>query len=289
MRLRALACTAVVIVTAGLASPAAAATRTPPVSGVLYVGTATEDGGSAGAVSVRVGPGATSLVSLLGGHFHGDLCAGGDAMFIGPGGINPASVPLHSDGTFSGSQVRTALDGSRVASSLHGLFSANAATLTAILSYSVTPTNGARPCTVSATLTLHKAPLTPTGKVTPPRTKATYHVVTHQGWATSVVVDRKGRTAAVQVAAWDVCHYTALPAVHFLYPEHVRTTVVVAHGKFSGHVKATGGSGALDATVTGSFVGAGHHLAGALHVRRTGSVDGNAYTCDSQRVLLSAP
>ena len=289
MRLRALTCTAALIATGAIASPAAAATRTPPVAGVLYVGTATEDGQSAGPVSVRVGPGATSLVALLGGHFHGDLCAGGDPMFAGPGGIDPVSVPLRSDGTFSGSQVTAALDGSRVASSLHGLFSANGSGLTAILTYGVTPTNGALPCTVTATLSLHKAPLTPTGKVTPPRNSATYHVVTHQGWSTSVVVDRKGRSAAVTVAAWDVCHYTAVPAVHFLFPEHVRTVVAVKHGRFSGHVKSTGGAGVLDATVTGAFVGAAHHLAGALHLRRTGSVNGNAYTCDTQRVLFSAP
>lgn len=292
MRLRALACTAALIAVGSIASPATAATRTPPVSGVLYVGTATEDGLSAGPVSVRVGPDGTSLVSLLGGHFHGDLCAGGttiDALFAGPGGIDPVTVPLRSDGTFSGSQVTTALDGSRVASSLHGLFSANAAGLTAILTYGVTPSNGALPCTVTATLSLHKAPLTPTGTVTPPRNGATYHAVTHQGWATNVVVDRKGHSAGVQAAAWDVCHYTAFPAVHFLYPEHVRTTVAIKHGRFSGHVRATGGAGSFDATVTGAFVGPRHHLAGALHLRRTGSVDGNAYACDSQRVLFSAP
>jgi hypothetical protein len=256
---------------------------------VLYVGSATEDGQSAGPVSVRVGPDGTSLVSLLGGHFHGDLCAGGAAMFAGPGGIDPVSVPLRSDGTFNGTEVTTALDGSRVASSLHGLFSANAAGLTAILTYGVTPTNGALPCTVTATLSLHKAPLTPSGKVTPPRNAATYHVVTHQGWSTDVVVDRKGRSAAVTVAAWDVCHYTAVPAVHFLYAEHVRTTAAVKHGRFSGHVKSVGGAGTLDATVTGAFVGTGHHLAGALHLRRSGTVDGNAFTCDTQRVLFSAP
>lgn len=289
MRLRALACTAALIGTGALAAPASAATRTPPVAGVLYVGTATEDGRDAGPVSLRVGPGATSLVSLLGGRFLGELCAGGDPLFAGPGGIDPVSVSLRSDGTFSGTQVTTAPDGSRVASSLHGLFSANAAALTAILTYGVTPTNGALPCTVTATLSLHKAPTTPTGKVTPPRKGATYHVITHQGWSTNVVVDRKGGSAGVTVAAWDVCHYTAVPAVHFLFPEHVRTTVAVMHGRFSAHVSSTGGAGALDATVTGAFVGTGHRLAGALHLRRTGSVDGNAFTCDSQRVLFSAP
>jgi hypothetical protein len=287
MRLRALTCLTALAV-ASLASPAVAAHRTPPASGVLYVGTATEDGRSAGAVSLRVGKGATSLVSLLGGHFHGDLCAGGDAMFAGPGGINPPSVTLHSNGTFSGSQVTTGLDGSRIASSLHGVFSASASSLTAILSYAVSPPNGAMACTVTASLALHKAPATPTGKVTPPRKAASYHVVTHQGWTTDVVVDRKVRSAAVNVAAWDLCHYTAVPAVHFLYPEHVRTTVKIAHGRFVGHVRSTGGAGSLDATITGAFVGAGHHLAGALHVRRSGSVDGNAFVCDSQRVLFSA-
>jgi hypothetical protein len=269
---------------------ASAAVRVAPRAGVLYVGTATEDGQAAGAVSVRVGPDGTSLVSLLGGAFHGDLCAEPTPLFAGPGGINPAVVTITADGRFSGSQVTAAADGARVAGTLRGRFSADAQTATATLTYSLAPISGAMSCTVTATLALHVAPATPAGKVTSPRPAATYRVVTHQGWTGTVSTDRKGKAASlVLVSAWDVCHYTALSSQHFLYPEHVRVSAPIAHGRFSAHIRYTGGSGNVDATVTGQFVGAAHHLAGALHIRRTGSSDGNTFVCDTSRVLFSAP
>jgi hypothetical protein len=268
--------------------PAQAAVRVLPRAGVLYVGSATEDGASAGAVSVRVGLDGASLVSLLGGHFHGDLCATDTPMFAGPGGINPTTVTLGTDGAFSGTQVTAAPDGARVAGTLRGRFSANAATASATLTYSMTPISGAKPCTVTATLTLRAAPATPTGKVTPPRPATTYHAVSHQGWAETLVLTPKKATQLV-VGAWDVCHYVAVPAVHFLYPEHLRAQVTIAHGRFAAHVVSTGGSGKVDATMNGLFVGTQHHLSGALHIRRTGTVDGNAFACDTQRVLFSAP
>ena len=269
--------------------PAQAATvRVLPRTGVLFVGTATEDGADAGAVSVRVGAGATSLVSLLGGHFHGDLCATDTPMFAGPGGIDPTNVTLNADGSFAGTQVSAAADGARVAGTLRGRFSASGTTASATLTYSLAPISGAKPCTVTATLALHQAPATPSGKVVPPRPLATYQAVTHQGWPATLVLAAKKATE-LSVGAWDVCHYTAVPAVHFLYPEHVRAQLAVAHGRFAVHLVSTGGSGKLDAAITGAFVGTGHHLAGALHLRRTGSIDGNAFTCDTQRVLFSAP
>ncbi|MDX6245388.1 MAG: hypothetical protein QOE76_3111 [Frankiales bacterium] len=270
------------------AVPSQAAVRVLPRAGVLYVGSATEDGLGAGAVSVRVGPDGRSLVSLLGGHFHGDLCATDTPMFAGPGGIDPVTVTLAADGSFGGSQVTAAPDGARVAGTLHGRFSATATTAAATLTYSLTPISGAKPCTVTAVLTLHKAPATPTGKVTPPRPATTYHGVSHQGWAETLVLAPKKATELV-VSAWDVCHYRDQPAVHFLYPEHLRAQVTVAHGRFAAHLVSTGGSGTVNATMNGQFVGAGHHLAGAVHVRRTGTIDGNAFSCDTQRVLFSAP
>jgi hypothetical protein len=292
MRLRHRARTAVVTACAtGLvalpAVPSQAAVRVLPHAGVLYIGSATEDGASAGAVSVRVGLDGTSLVSLLGGHFHGDLCATDTPMFAGPGGINPTTVTLGADGSFSGTQVTAAPDGARVAGTLRGRFSATAATASATLTYAMTPISGAKPCTVTATLALHTAPATPTGKVTPPRPATTYHAVSHQGWAETLVLAPKKATELI-VTAWDVCHYRDEPAVHFLYPEHIRAQVTVAHGRFAAHVVATGGSGKVDATMNGQFVGTGHHLAGALHIRRTGTIDGNAFSCDTQRVLFSA-
>lgn len=271
-------------------APAVAAPRVAPVAGVLYIGTATEDGVNAGAVSVRVGPGGASLVSLLGGHFHGDLCAGDEAMFAGPGGINPVTVSLSHEGAFSGTEVTAAPDGARLARSLHGVFSPTTATASAVLSYSDTPISGARACTVTAKLSLHKAPLVPSGKLTPPRKAAIYHAVSHQGWAENVTVSRAGGSASrIEVSAWDVCHYQALTSVHFLYPEHLLATAAIAHGRFSTRVTYTGGSGKVTATVTGQFVGPGHHLAGAVHVTRSGTIDGNAFVCDSQRVAFSGP
>lgn len=270
-------------------SAAAAASRVAPVAGVLYVGTASEDGASAGPVSVRVGPGATSLVSLLGGHFHGDLCATSTAMFAGPGGINPAKVAIASDSTFAGSETSTAADGSKVVRTLRGHFSSDATKAVAKLAYSDTPSSGGMACTVTATLTLHKAPLVPTGAVVPPRRGTTYHAVSHQGWAATVVTSRSGTAATVvQVSAWDVCHYRAFPAAHFLYPEHLRTSAAIAHGKLVSHLHYTGGSGTVSATITGGFVGTGHHLAGSLHVTRSGSVGGSSFVCDTARVLFSA-
>jgi hypothetical protein len=286
--LRTLAVVAVVLGTT--AAPSAAATRVAPKAGALYVGTATEDGLAAGGLSVRVGTDGASLVSLLGGRFHGDLCTTAMPMFAGPGGIDPLVVTLSPDGRFSGTQVTAGLDGSRIASSLHGVFSASAKSATATLGYSLTPVSGVTPCTVTAKLSLHLAPSTPTGKVTPPRNNASYHVVTHQGLTGTVVTDKKGKRASlIQLAAWDVCHYTDLPTAHFLYPEHVRLSAAIAHGKLAVKVRYTGGSGSVLVAVTGSFVGAKHQLAGALHLQRKGTVDGNAFSCDTSRVLFSAP
>ncbi|MDX6256965.1 MAG: hypothetical protein QOJ11_3299 [Frankiales bacterium] len=282
----ALACSAGALAVPSL--PARAADRVLPHAGVLYIGTATEDAAGAGAVSVRIGLDGASLVSLLGGHFHGDLCATDTAMFAGPGGIDPVGVNLGTDGKFSGTQVSAAPDGARVASTLRGRFSADAATASATLTYALTPVSGARACTVTATLALHKAPATPGGKLTPPRTGGTYHAVTHQGWPATLITKPKAANV-LSLGAWDVCHYRADTTVHFLYPEHVSTQLTIAHGRFSAHVAATGGSGHLEATVTGQFVGPHHHLSGALHVRRTGTIDGNDFVCDSQRVLFSAP
>jgi hypothetical protein len=292
MRLRrtavVLGCSASLLVVPLAASQAA--TRVLPTAGVLYIGTATEDGQSAGPVSVRVGPGGTSLVSLLGGQFHGDLCVQDTPLFAGPGGIDPTPVPLGADGRFSGTAVTAAPDGARLAGTLRGRFAVDALTATATLTYSDTPISGAMQCTVTAALALHKAPATPLGKITPPRAKATYHTVSHQGWAATVVTDAKGKRASlITVAVWDVCHYRDVPAVHFLYPEHLRTSAAIARGRFSIHTTYTGGSGSVDATVTGQFVGDHHQLAGAVHIRRTGTANGNAYVCDSQRVLFSAP
>jgi hypothetical protein len=281
-----LACTSALLAVPAL--PSHAASRVLPRAGVLYIGSAKEDAAGAGAVSVRIGLDGASLVSFLGGHFHGDLCATDTAMFIGPGGIDPVGVTLGTDGTFSGTQVRAAPDGARITSTLRGRFSADAATASATLTYALTPVSGAHACTVTATLALHKAPATPTGKVTPQRTGGTYRAVTHQGWAATLVTKPKASNV-LSAGAWDVCHYRADTAVHFLYPEHLSTQVKIAHGKFTAHLASTGGSGHLDATITGQFVGAGHHLTGALHVRRTGTINGNDFVCDSQRVLFSAP
>jgi hypothetical protein len=273
-----------------LATPATAATRVAPRPGVLYIGTATEDGQSAGPVSLRIGPGGTTVISLLGGGFHGDLCVQTTPLFAGPSGINPAVVALTADGRFAGAQVTAAADGARLGATLRGRFAADALTATGTLTYSDTPISGATQCTVTATLALHVAPSTPTGKRTPPRTAATYHVVTHQGWTGTVVTDAKGKRASlIRLSAWDVCHYTAVPSVHFLYPEQVRVSAPIAHGRFAAHVRYTGGSGTVDATITGTFVGATHQLAGALHIRRTGTIEDNAFVCDTSRVLLSAP
>lgn len=279
-------CAASVVLLPGV--PAQAAVRVLPHAGVLFIGSATEDGAGAGAVSVRVGPAGTSLVSLLGGHFHGDLCATDAPMFAGPGGIDPTLVTLNADGSFSGTQVTSAPDGARVAGTLRGRFSATATSASATLTYAQTPISGAKPCTVTAILALHQAPATPLGKVTPPRPATTYRAVSHQGWAETLVLT-PNRSTVLTVAAWDVCHYVAVPAVHFLYPEHLRAQVAIAHGRFAAHIVSTGGSGKVDATMNGQFVGTGHHLAGALHVRRTGSTGGNAFSCDTQRVLFSAP
>ena len=280
----------VAVLLGATAAPAAAAARVAPKAGALYLGTATEDGAAAGAVSVRVGPDGASLVSLLGGSFHGDLCTSATPLFAGPGGIDPLVVTLTPDGRFSGGQVTAGLDGSRIASALHGVFAASATTASATLAYSYTPISGATACTVTAKLSLHLAPATPTGKVTPPRGNATYHVVTHQGQTGTVVTDKKGKRASlIRLSAWDVCHYTDLPTVHFLYLEQVRVSAAIAHGRLAVHVRYTGGSGNVVAAVTGAFVGAKHQLAGALHLQRKGSVDGNAFSCDTGRVLFSAP
>lgn len=283
------ACTAGLVLASGAAGPASAAARVAPKAGTLYVGTATEDGAPAGAVSVRVGPGGTSLVSLLGGSFHGDLCAQGTPLFAGPGGIDPAAVTLAADGRFDGAQVTAGVDGARIAGQLHGRFSANATGATGTLTYSDAPVSGVTPCTVTAVLALHLAPATPGGKVTPARRGAAYQVITHQGWTSTIVTDKKAATAALQLGAWDVCHYVAVPAVHFLYPEHLLATTAIRHGRLSVHLRYAGGSGSVDATVTGAFVGGTHQLAGALHVRRSGLSNGNAFSCDTQRVLFSAP
>ncbi len=270
------------------ATAARAADRVLPHAGVLYIGSALEDGVSAGAISVRIGPTGSTLVSLLGGHFHGDQCTGDPAMFAGPGGIDPLAVSISSDGRFFGTQVTAAPDGARVASTLRGRFSANAATASGSLTFAMTPISGAMPCTMTAAIALHTAPATPIGKVTPPRTSATYHAVTHQGWPATLTL-RAAAPHVLTVGAWDVCHYREQPAVHFLYPEHLAVRVSVAHGRFTAHVASTGGSGHVDATLNGQFVGVAHHLTGALHVRRTGTNDGNAFVCDTQRVLFSAP
>lgn len=273
-----------------VATPATAAVRVPPRAGALYIGAATEDGLAAGAVSLRVGPAGASIVSVLGGSFHGDLCTTPTPLFAGPGGVDPTGVTVTPDGKFAGTVVTAAADGSRVAGTLRGAFASSAATASATLTYAYTPVSGATACTVTATLVLHLAPATPTGKVTPPRNAASYHLVTHQGFSGTVVTDKKGKRASlIQVSAWDVCHYVDLPAVHFLHPEHLRLSAPIAHDRFAVHVLSTGGSGTLDASVTGAFVGAKHQLAGALHLRRKGTVDGNAFSCDTSRVLFSAP
>ena len=113
------------------AAPGVAATRVAPKAGALYLGTATEDGAPAGGVSVRVGPDGASLISLLGGSFHGDLCTSPDPLFAGPGGINPLVVTLAPDGKFSGTQVTAGPDGSRIAGSLRGVFAPSATTASA--------------------------------------------------------------------------------------------------------------------------------------------------------------
>ena len=93
-----------------------------------------------------------------------------------------------------------------------------------------------------------------------------------------MVTDKKGKRASlIQLTAWDVCHYTDLPTAHFLYPEHVRASAAIGHGKFAAHPRYAGGSGIVIVTVTAAFVGAKHQLSGALHMRRTGPPDGNAF------------